>query len=120
MVAESVGKLMAGRQIDAQLAKSFEQFRIVRIEQIADGHALRICSPLQKQIEEIPAPASQGQIEWTLALQVWIVTLQRRRSTRAWFRASRAISKAEVVCPFRSDPAAIWSGFPRAIQRSTS
>jgi len=34
MAAESIGKLMAGGQIDAQLAKSFEQFRIVRIEQM--------------------------------------------------------------------------------------
>jgi hypothetical protein len=73
----TLGQVVPGRP------EPFVEFSVVRFEHSVDFGALEIRSPLQEEIEEIPAPDFQGQVYGTVPFEVEpIATLQKQGHER--------------------------------------
>src|SRR2546425_3968848 len=63
VIRKRLSERVTGREVDAQVLKSLEQVGIVRIEQIAKVHALRISTPLNEETHQVESPSLQRQIK---------------------------------------------------------
>ena len=69
-------------EIYTQVAESLVEGRIVSIEQIAETNAVRIGAPIQKQIEEIPSPCAQDQVQGAVGLEIGIVAVAQQKQNQ--------------------------------------
>src|SRR2546430_15872323 len=63
VIRERFSERMTRREVDAQVLKPLEKVGIVRIEQIAEIHTVRVSAPLEQEIDKIESPGPEREIK---------------------------------------------------------
>jgi len=125
MAGKRLSQTVSVGQINAESTKSFEEFGVVRVKHVAGVHLLRIRSPLQEQVKQIPASGAKGQVQGTVILHPDVVAvaeeekdqrlvlLRKRHLERGGhapplhFRALRHLKRPTLLDPALDAPTAI-------------
>ncbi|MEX0600482.1 MAG: hypothetical protein WD205_07555 [Rhodothermales bacterium] len=70
-------------EIHLHRSEAFEQRGVVRLEEFRSPDFLRVCTPLQEEVEEVSPALAQCEIEGGFGLEIRIVTVAQEKEDQA-------------------------------------
>jgi hypothetical protein len=75
VLRKGVGEHMSLCEVDAKGAESLEERGVVRVEEVLEINSMRICAPIEKEVEKVPPSSTECEIERAAFFKIGLVPI---------------------------------------------